>query len=86
MPFHPFELGEETLRALFGFGIEGDYDSNAIDPESIHLLGFRVTDPTGQEQAARQAAYEEVRRRMGPPRRFRMGPDGTMYEVGFDAL
>jgi hypothetical protein len=30
--------------------------------------------------------YEQARRTMGPPRLFRMGPDGTMQEVSLDTL
>jgi hypothetical protein len=86
LPFHPLELGEEALRALFGFVQEGRPDPNDIDAETVHLHGFRVTDPTGREQAEREAAYERARQTMEPPRRFRMGPDGTMQEVSFDAL
>jgi hypothetical protein len=84
LPFHPLELGEKALRALFGFVIEGYPDPHDIDTETVHLHGFRVTDPSGQEQAAREAAYETARRAMGPPRMFRMGPDGTMHEVTLD--
>ncbi len=41
---------------------------------------------TGREQAEREAAYQHARQTIGPPRLFRMGPDGTMQEVSFDAL
>ena len=81
LPFHPLELGEEALRALFGFVLEGRPDPDDIDADSVLLHGFRVIDPTGQEQAVRDAAYAQARQRMGTPRRFRMGPDGTLQEV-----
>jgi hypothetical protein len=86
LPFHPLDLGEEALRALFGFVLEGYPDPDDLEAERVDLHGFRVEDPSGQEQAAREAAYEAARRTMGPPRLFRMGPDGTMYETSFDAL
>jgi hypothetical protein len=86
LPFHPLELGEEALRALFGFVVEGYPDPDDVDASDVPMLGFRVTDPTGEEQSVREAMYEEARQSMGPPRMFRMGPDGTMQEVGFDAL
>jgi hypothetical protein len=86
LPFHPIELGEEALHALFGFVIEGYPDADDVDPEAVHLHGFRVTDPSEEEQAAREAMYAEARRAMGPPRIFRMGPDGTMYEVSLDSF
>jgi hypothetical protein len=50
LPFHPLDLGEIALRELFGFVIEGQPDPGDIDPETVHLYGFRVTDPTGQER------------------------------------
>ena len=81
LPFHPLDLGEEALRALFGFVVEGRPSPDDIDPDDVHLHGFRVSDPSGEEQAARQAAYAEALRAMGPPRRYRMGPDGTMHEI-----
>jgi hypothetical protein len=86
LPFHPLDLGEEALRALFGFVVEGHPRPDDIDAEVVHLHGFRVTDPTGEEQAARDAMYEQARRTMGPPQRLRMGPGGTMQEVSFDSL
>ncbi|WP_307849199.1 hypothetical protein [Micromonospora sp. U56] len=86
LPFHPLELGEEALRALFGFVIEGRPKSNDIDTEAVHLHGFRVTDPSGEEQAAREAMYAQALRAMGPPQRFRMGPDGTWHEVSLDSF
>ncbi|MFI5835838.1 DUF6928 family protein [Micromonospora sp. NPDC051300] len=84
LPFHPLDLGEEALRALFGFIIEGLPSPDDIDADSVHLHGFRVTDPSGEERAAREAAYAEALRNMGPPRRYRLGPDGTMHEVSPD--
>ena len=42
LPFHPLELGEETLRNLFGFSYEGRYFDNDPDLENIILAGFRV--------------------------------------------
>ena len=65
LPFHPLELGEEALRALFGFVVEGRLRSDDLDVEAVHLHGFRVTDPSGEEQAAREAEYEQAR----PPSR-----------------
>ncbi|EWM16316.1 hypothetical protein KUTG_06620 [Kutzneria sp. 744] len=84
LPFHPLELGELALRALFGFVIEGYPDPHDIDTESVPLHGFRVTDP--KEQAAREANYARLREMMGSPQVFRMGPDGTMQEVTRDNL
>jgi hypothetical protein len=42
LPFHPLELAEETLRALFGFNYEGLYHDDDPDLENIVLSGFTV--------------------------------------------
>ncbi|GIG93378.1 DUF6928 family protein [Plantactinospora endophytica] len=86
LPFHPLELGEEALRALFGFVIEGQPAPDDIDAETVPLHGFRVTDPTGREQAEREVNYQRAHQHMGPPRLFRMTPTGTMQEASLDAL
>ncbi|URN07523.1 hypothetical protein LUW74_32025 [Actinomadura madurae] len=86
LPFHPLEMGEDALRALFGFVIEGRIEADDIDSDEIPVLGFRVTDPTGREQAEREAAYAEVVANMGEPRIFEPTPDGTMREISFDDL
>lgn len=85
LPFHPLELGEDALRFLFGFIIEGLPAPDDIDADRVHLHGFRVADPTGAEQAARRAALEEFVRHTGPPRRYTFNPDGTMTEIQPDA-
>ncbi|WP_329342777.1 hypothetical protein OG866_41115 [Streptomyces sp. NBC_00663] len=43
LPFHPLELGEEALRALCGFVIEGHPEPDDIDASAVWLHGFRVT-------------------------------------------
>jgi hypothetical protein len=85
-PFHPLDMGEEALRFLFGFVVEGYPSPDDIDSSEIHLHGFGVTDPSGQEHAEREAASARARETMGPPRMFRLGPDGTMHEVSLDDL
>lgn len=86
MPFHPLDLGEEALRALFGFVIEGRPHPDDIDADMVSLYGFRVADPTGREQQDREALMRELKSRMAPPRMYRMGADGAMHEVGMDDL
>lgn len=86
LPFHPLELGEEAVRALFGFVVEGRPRRDDIDAGAVHLHGFGVTDPSGQEQAAREAEYEQARRSMGLSRWFRIELDGTMQEVNINSL
>jgi hypothetical protein len=60
LPFHPLQMGEEALRALFGFVIEGYRSSEDLDTKAIPLRGFRVSDPSGREQAERAAMYERA--------------------------
>ncbi|SNY70330.1 DUF6928 family protein [Paractinoplanes atraurantiacus] len=82
LDFHPLVLGEEALRAFFGFNLEGWREPDDVDPVEVPLHGFRVADPTGREQAEREARMEELLRRMRPPRRYSMNPDGSLREIG----
>ncbi|GAA2626053.1 DUF6928 family protein [Paractinoplanes durhamensis] len=86
LPFHPLDLGEEALRALFGFVIEGRREPDDIDADTIPLYGFSVADPSGREQEEREALMRELMSRMAPPRMYRMGSDGTMHEAGVEDL
>ncbi|GAB7037060.1 hypothetical protein JCM9533A_09070 [Catenuloplanes niger JCM 9533] len=81
LPFHPLELGQDALRALFGFILEGRPDPDDVDPYEVPLQGFRVADPTGHEQAEREARMQQLLQQMGSPRRYRMMPDGTFQEI-----
>ncbi|BEL04605.1 hypothetical protein Q0Z83_027960 [Actinoplanes sichuanensis] len=79
LPFHPLDLGEEVLRAFFGFileGVPGD-----VDPFDVPLHGFRIADPTGREQAERESRMEEIWKLMKPPRRYTSAPDGSFREI-----
>ncbi|BCY10849.1 hypothetical protein [Actinoplanes sp. L3-i22] len=49
LPFHPLELGEEALGALFGFVVEGEPRPEHVDACGIRLPRFRVTDPAATE-------------------------------------
>jgi len=40
-PFHPLELGEAALGALFGYHLEGPIDGSLIEPETIPLARYR---------------------------------------------
>ncbi|MFC8292995.1 DUF6928 family protein [Streptomyces sp. NPDC057242] len=42
LPFHPLELGNEALRAFFGFLLEGRPLPEDVDPDEVPLLGFRL--------------------------------------------
>jgi hypothetical protein len=79
LPFHPLDLGEDALRALFGFILEGHPISDDVDVFGLHLHGFRLTDPSGREQAEREALAAIVpRMRL---RRFQYGPGGRLHEM-----
>lgn len=41
LPFHPLELGEEALRELFGFVMEGFPEPDDIDADEIPVHRFR---------------------------------------------
>lgn len=44
-PFHPLDLGEAALKALFGYQLEGEIDDSLLDPESIPLVRYRRYRP-----------------------------------------
>jgi hypothetical protein len=46
LPFHPLELGEEALRALFGFNFEGLCRDDDPDLLAVRLAGFAVYPAT----------------------------------------
>lgn len=46
LPFHPLDLGEAALRALFGFVVEDRARPDDLDAESVGLHGFRVRETT----------------------------------------
>lgn len=82
LPFHPLELGEDALRALFGFVLEGMPEPNDVDPYTVQLTGFRAIDPSGAEQTRHEERMEAVRD-MPTPRMFRY-IDGRMVEVNLE--
>jgi len=57
LPFHPLDLGEEVLRALFGFTDEGDRLPGDLDPEDVVMYGFRWAD--GQDDGEPQVVHPE---------------------------
>ncbi|GAA3029978.1 hypothetical protein GCM10020229_46730 [Kitasatospora albolonga] len=80
LTFHPLELGEEALRALCGFVMEGRPEPGDLDPDDIHLHGFRRQDPQAPDRAALEAAIRARVAAMPPPKTYVMGPDGTLVE------
>ncbi|MEO3787215.1 hypothetical protein ABGB12_28145 [Actinocorallia sp. B10E7] len=84
LPFHPLELGEDALEAFFGFVIEGMPDPDELDAEAVELIGFQVSDPDVEAVAARKAEMKAALEAMGPPRMFRLQPDGSVKEINAD--
>ncbi len=80
LPFHPLELGNEALRALFGFLLEGRPSLDDVDPDEVPLLGFDLTDPDTSRRARERAALEEAARRV-QSRSLHLGADGTWSEA-----
>jgi hypothetical protein len=80
LPFHPLEMGEDALRALFGFVLEGLAQPTDVNACHVPMYGFRATDPTGEEQAARAASAARIRRQTGPARYY-WYVDGVLVET-----
>jgi hypothetical protein len=43
LPFHPLQLGEDALRGLFGFVLEGEPAADDVDIRAVRLLGYTIT-------------------------------------------
>lgn len=67
LPFHPLDLGQAALRHLFGFVSDGPSRPDDVPTGEVHLLGFRVTDPTGGEQQEREFMAQLLREALGQP-------------------
>lgn len=80
LPFHPLELGEEALRTLCGFVLEGRPAPDDIDASGILLHGFHVRDPYAPDTTGQEAEPRRVMKGMGQPRFFKLGPDGSLTE------
>ncbi|MFF3653937.1 DUF6928 family protein [Streptomyces olivochromogenes] len=80
LPFHPLELGEDALRALCGFVQEGLPEPDDIDAYAIALHGFHVRFPHGPDPAEEEAKLQRITETMGPPRFYKLGPDGSLIE------
>ncbi|WP_405059320.1 hypothetical protein OG474_42260 [Kribbella sp. NBC_01505] len=42
LPFHPSDLGNEALKAFFGFILEGSLDDTVFDPEDVEIPVFKA--------------------------------------------
>ncbi|MGW2831368.1 DUF6928 family protein [Streptomyces sp. NPDC001286] len=70
LPFHRLELGEDALRALCGFVMEGMPEPDDVDASRIMLHGFRVRDaqaPDTSEQEAELRGTMEAMEAMDHP-------------------
>jgi hypothetical protein len=54
LPFHRRELGEDALRGLCGFILEGRPEPDDVDADTIRLHGFQVRDPHGSDPVEQQ--------------------------------
>ncbi|MGQ4399058.1 hypothetical protein ACN6K4_002544 [Streptomyces hayashii] len=82
LPFHPLELGEDALRALCGFVLEGCPEADDVDADHIRLHGFRVRDPHASDPAKHDGELQSAGEAMGSPRFYTFGPDGLLVENG----
>ncbi|MGC7100508.1 DUF6928 family protein [Amycolatopsis lurida] len=57
-PFHPLDLGEEALRAMFGITYEGKPFDGDPDLREITLLGFRYDDSPGIQETVGSSGLE----------------------------
>uniref|UniRef100_UPI003AF1B53D DUF6928 family protein n=1 Tax=Streptomyces TaxID=1883 RepID=UPI003AF1B53D len=80
LPFHPLDMGEDALRALCGFIVEGRPEPSDVDADDIELHGFLVRDPNAPDPAEKEAGLRAAVAAMGPPRTYVLGPDGTLIE------
>nr|WP_308222499.1 hypothetical protein [Kitasatospora sp. A2-31] len=73
-------MGEDALRALCEFIVEGRPNSGDVDADVIGLHGFLVRDPEAPDPAAKAAALRAAAAAMAPPRTYVLGPDGTLIK------
>ncbi|MEV7730205.1 hypothetical protein AB0P15_36655 [Streptomyces sp. NPDC087917] len=78
LPFHPLAMGENALRVLCGFIVEGRREPADLDAEAIELHGFFARDPSAPDPTKKEAALRAAVAAMGPPRSYVLNPDGTL--------
>ncbi|MCF6522104.1 hypothetical protein [Streptomyces sp. JJ36] len=61
LPFHPLDMGEDALRALCGFTLEGLPAPGDVAADDIELYGFDVREP-GRCRPAEQPAERSTAR------------------------
>jgi hypothetical protein len=81
-PFHPLDLGDAAVQALFGFIVEGRSSPDDIDPWSVHLHGFRVTDPDRPNMAEQHTLPQQTStERTLIAYRMEIAPDGRILTL-----
>lgn len=70
-----------SARTPCGRVLEGHPEPDDIDPDTIELYGFHLRDPHGPGPAEPEELIRAVDA-MEPPRRFTLGPDGSLVECG----
>jgi Family of unknown function (DUF6928) len=79
LPFHPLDLGEEALRALFGFVIEDPRRPEDVDPDEVPLRGFRVAGPG---QAPARETTRPAARPIAATPYYYFNADGSITQPG----
>ncbi|MFF3066949.1 DUF6928 family protein [Kitasatospora sp. NPDC057936] len=82
LPFHPLEMGEDALRALCGFVLEGLPAPDDVDADAVGLHGFLVRDPGAPDPAVVEAELRARVAAMGPRRTYVVGADGNWVRQG----
>ena len=90
MPFDVIDFGQEALRTLFGFVVDGDRRPGDLDARAVLLHGFVITadadDPADLAQArSTGSGARAVRRRVARRGRFRWGA-GREFDAGCSRL
>ncbi|MFD8023221.1 DUF6928 family protein [Streptomyces lavendulae] len=80
LPFHPLDMGEDALRALCGFIVEGRPDPGDLDADAIELHGFLVRDPNAPDSAEAEAALRVAATTMEAARTYKLGADGRLIK------
>jgi hypothetical protein len=76
LPFHPLDLGNDALRALLGFILEGRTQATDIDAGAVRLTGFSVP-PERPITPDMVAEFVRTHRRTS----YTMGPDGELIRA-----
>lgn len=56
IPFHPLELGDSALGALFGYVVEGEPDEGLFSPEQLPLMTLRRHQHESQKGRLKEEA------------------------------